>query len=460
LRNTLKGLWTFLASIQFAIALLIILILVSLLGMLIPQSLHPHQYLEALGPFRSTAVLTLGLDHVFSAIWFYALLGALSVNVMACSGFRAYGNIRQLGRARFLHSPADIDKMELHQTLNAATQADSAMRIIQGYLRRRFFTCATRPEPSGFQIAAKSGLVKEIGSLVFHLSLVVLIAGGVVGKLRGYSVIKHFHAGDTAPVPERTFQIRCDWFRIERNKETITDYKTKLTILDSIGGVKAVKVIEVNSPLRYQGIRMYQSSYGYAGDRFEACSLRVKGPSLPPDGCTVVALFNATVVLPGTDIGLRITRFIPDFMIDMETRQAATRSPNPNNPAVKILLLLGRDTLMNSWAFAKFPHFHGAVGPYQVSFLGYTPSLYTGIQIVENPGAGLIWFGLVAMTLAIFALLYGRTKSLWIYVQQATPTTIALFVGGTSIRPAEGYGEEFRTTCKTIGRLLTSEDNR
>ncbi len=55
-----------------------------------------------------------------------------------------------------------------------------------------------------------------------------------------------------------------------------------------------------------------------------------------------------------TDYDVRILRYEPDFFIDMETRKVASRSDQPNNPALQVQIDQG-DATRKQWIFAKFP---------------------------------------------------------------------------------------------------------
>lgn len=51
-----------------------------------------------------------------------------------------------------------------------------------------------------------------------------------------------------------------------------------------------------------------------------------------------------------------VSRYVPDFVIDMNTREVGTRSEQPNNPAV-LVDINGPDMKVSKWLFANFPDF-------------------------------------------------------------------------------------------------------
>jgi hypothetical protein len=70
--------WEFLKSIRLAIVLLLIITGVSILGVLVPQGGEGFQYVQKYGNAGAKIILATGFDHVFSTLWFYALLGLLA----------------------------------------------------------------------------------------------------------------------------------------------------------------------------------------------------------------------------------------------------------------------------------------------------------------------------------------------------------------------------------------------
>src|ERR1051326_2798758 len=76
-----------LASVKFAVAVVITIALACVAGTLIPQGTdvvkYVRQYPDAAG--RMELFGTLGLTHVFYSLWFLGLLCTLSASVAVCS---------------------------------------------------------------------------------------------------------------------------------------------------------------------------------------------------------------------------------------------------------------------------------------------------------------------------------------------------------------------------------------
>ncbi|MCU0609962.1 MAG: cytochrome c biogenesis protein ResB [Chitinispirillaceae bacterium] len=321
--SVLKKTVDFLGSLRLAIVLLIALTLASLTGVILPQA-YPK--------------VRIG---IFAAPWFYCLLGALCVNIIACSTRRVRATVR------------------------------------------------------------------HAGSLMFHLGIVAIIAGGAVGMRYGSSAIQSLVSGQTVPLAGSPYLLRCDWFRLEQNEDgSPKDYQSKLAILSAHDQtVLREKIIRVNEPLSFNGYKFYQATWGYDGTGIESARLSLAGPGISY-GYEVSVPYGQAFPLQGSDLVVLLTEYVPDFVVDMESRTVSSRSDDPNNPAFKVLLLRGKDTLFNRWVFGRYPGMTRSDTLYKVSAVGMEPRYSTGIQIRKQPGIMLIWAGIVFMTISILMIFY------------------------------------------------------
>jgi len=451
----LKKLAKFFGSIRLAIILIIITTIVSLFGVIIPQELARAQYLHKWGPVVGQALLAIGFDHVFSTFWFYTLLILFSCNILVCSSTRLWRNAKNSLKKSFLSGKASFSQFKLSMTFSSHKDGLTAENAIVAYLKRRHWGVKVQHGDSGVQVAARQGLLKDLGSLVFHVSIVILLIGGLVGTRFGYASEKELFKGQIISVPDRSFKLRCDWFRVARNDDgSVKEYQSKLSILNSGNVAVAEKVVQVNSPLAFQGIRFYQSSYGESSGTIADVTLKLFGPGLPNGNLSDTIPYDSLYQIPKSSISVLVTQFLPDFIIDMESHEASTRSDEPNNPAVKILLLNGKDTLYDHWAFFKYPEQHEAAEAYKVITDSYTPSYYTGIQIRRNPGEPIIWFGIVFMTLGLLAVFYVPRKNLWILIEPKGSAGSEISFGWTAIKAADDSQKEFEKTGSSLKEIL------
>ena len=66
-------------------------------------------------------------------------------------------------------------------------------------------------------------------------------------------------------------------------------------------------------------------------------------------------------MVEGTPLKVRVLSFVPDFSMGADT--ITTKSLDDNNPAVKIEILEGEETLFTGWSFRDFPGMHSFEDP-------------------------------------------------------------------------------------------------
>jgi len=245
----MRKFWREAGSLQTGIILITALTAASLVGVVIPQNLGGNLYIHRWGKIAGSLLLSIGCDHLFSTVWYRVLLTLFSLNVLLCTVRRIAVSIRNLRTVRFLTGDS-IESLPVHMTVTLEKSPVEIAEKTTAVFKRHHFRQAVNTVGESVTIQAVSGSFKEIGSALLHLSLLPLLAGGLVASLTGFSYMQRLRPGETELVHNRAFRVRCDSFALERNEEgQIKDYKSGLTLLDSNGTVLATKVIEVNHPL-------------------------------------------------------------------------------------------------------------------------------------------------------------------------------------------------------------------
>lgn len=445
----IKRIWSFLGSIRFVIPLLILITLVSLVGIVVPQGQTHAFYASRMGAGRSAVIFAAGLDHVFSTWWFYGLLGMLSVNILVCSLGRLHQNVSRTMSAPFLTGTDAIRQLRDNAAFHAKTAPGDAIGSITSLLHRRLHNTRVQTNADGsVQLSAQSGLMKDIGSFLFHLGMVVLFAGGLWGKMGGFTYNVQISGGETTLIQSTGFLLHCDRFSLDRNTDgQISAYRSDLSILSTAdSSVLVRKEIRVNDPLSHGGVRFYQSSYGESGTAMEECVLMLGGVGGARDEQIRLRPGIESRLEQDTSVRVLAVRFVTDFIIDLETKAVSSRSSQGENPAVRVLMFRDGDTLFQRWVFANRDVPSSADFPWNIRLVDYKPAYYTGIQVVKNPGVAVIWVGIIVMTIGVVLMFYVSRRKLWVCAVP-TGTGSVLTVGGSSNRPADLFAAEFKRIC-------------
>ncbi|NES97035.1 MAG: cytochrome c biogenesis protein [Desertifilum sp. SIO1I2] len=276
-----KELLPVLADLRLAIILLLAIALFSISGTVIEQgqslAFYQANYPEdpALFGFLSWKVLlTLGLDHVYRTWWFLALLILFGSSLTACTFTRQFPALKAARRWQFYKQPRQFEKLALSTEL-ASGSPDSLEAILQNYRYRVF--------REGDTLYARKGIAGRIGPIIVHASMLLILAGSIIGAMTGFVAQEMIPSGETFQIrnildagPYAASQVPKDWsvkvnrFWIDYTPNgTIDQFYSDLSVLDKDGNEVKRKTIHVNEPLRYQGVTLYQADWGLAAVRVQ-----------------------------------------------------------------------------------------------------------------------------------------------------------------------------------------------
>jgi cytochrome c biogenesis protein len=316
-----------LSSMRFAIALLTVICIASVIGTVLKQHEPAANYTNQFGPFWAELFLALKLNAVYSAWWFLIILAFLVVSTSLCilrntpkflADIRSYKeNVRE-GSLKAFHHKAEGSL--------AGTPADEARRIgalLAGggwkvRLQERDTTAG-----KGWMVAAKAGTANKIGYIAAHSAIVLICLGGLFdgdlfvramtwfgGKsvysggglvsevkpehrlsernpaFRGNLVVAEGTHSSTAILSQSDGVLLQELpFSVELKKFIVEYYPTgmpklfasEIVIHDKETGVKQDARVEVNHPASYKGVQIYQSSFDDGGSRVKLAALPMNG---------------------------------------------------------------------------------------------------------------------------------------------------------------------------------------
>jgi hypothetical protein len=99
---------------------------------------------------------------------------------------------------------------------------------------------------------------------------------------------------------------------------------------------------------------------------------------------------NQDFILGDTDYIGRVVQFVPDFEMRLPARKVISRSPQPNNPAFKVLVRKNKAPQDTTWAFLNSPpHFarnsYFAFQVVQIDFVGRPPIVADTTDVTKRP---------------------------------------------------------------------------
>ena len=276
--------WRQLTSMRTALVLLFLLAVGSVPGSLLPQQgANPgavQQYFTshpALAPWLSR----LSLFNVFAAPWFAAIYLLLFVSLAGCVIPRA---VRLARSARTPPPPAPRNLARLPQSARHQTSLDpaEALEAAAAVLRRRKF----RLQAGDGWVSAEKGYRRELGNLLFHLSLLALLGAVALGGLFGYkanrllvsgnsfantvTALDEFHPGrlvsaaDLQPFTITLNRFSASYVTSGPDRGQPLDFDAYLSYSAQPGAANQRYDLRVNHPLNVDGTKVYLIGHGYA----------------------------------------------------------------------------------------------------------------------------------------------------------------------------------------------------
>ena len=178
--------WRTLTSMRTAVILLALLALAAVPGSLLPQrgvSTDPGAVIRFTrdNPTLAPWLDRLDLFEVYSSPWFAAIYLLLLISMTGCVLPRCV-RLWRASRAAPPAAPRHLARLPDYRTWQSSRSADELLAAAGEELRRRGF----RVRVDADEVRAERGYLREVGNLVFHLSLLVLLLGVAIGQLFGF----------------------------------------------------------------------------------------------------------------------------------------------------------------------------------------------------------------------------------------------------------------------------------
>jgi cytochrome c biogenesis protein len=439
--------WRQLTSMRTALVLLLMLALAAIPGSLIPQnSQNPMAVSEYFEKHKSLAIWfqRFSLFDVYSSPWFSAIYILLFVSLIGCVLPRSIEHFHAM-RALPPKTPKNLSRLEYHQSWPATREE---LVIAKAWFKAKKF----RILESEGTISAEKGYLRETGNLFFHISLILILVGVLVGGLfgvrgsaivsQGERFVNNSTSYDTISFGQISNENSLPPFTITVNKfvakyNTLTsapeDYTLYVTTVAEPGAKPKQQLVKVNSPLTFGSTRIYLQANGYSPivtvqDKKGNVTFQGPVPFLPQDGN--LRSIGAIKVPDGNPQLGFVSSFVPTYA--RSAKQGAI-SVFPELLDPKLLFSIWQGDLglnsgkpqsvyridtskmkqigLNSLKPGEFLKFSEGT----ITFEGVVP--WVNLQIVSDPGKSYSLIGGIVAILGLLASLFTRRRRIWIRVE-------------------------------------------
>lgn len=250
-------------------------------------------------------------------------------------------------------------------------------------------------------LGKEKGGVKRIGVIILHAGIVLILIGGTVNSLIGQKADISMTNGEVINLSDvlsdnDPLKIKLNEFYIEFNPDgSPCQYFSKVSLIKELGDSQEF-TISVNNPLAYNGVKVYQQTFGYL--------LKVQ-TEFDSRAVTKKTLREGDVLqFEGSDKSLKFVRYIPNY----DPRYGMiSRTTRPDNP--KVIYAIYQN---NSLIKAGIGSIAEKIEIDTVSFVTLSGiEYYTGLGLKQDPGLPIAAAGGILLMVGSCCPLLMRRKS-------------------------------------------------
>lgn len=437
--NSANPFWNFFASVKLALFTLGCLAITSIIGTIIPQNEPLQFYINQYGAKTATYFQLLDFTDMYASWWFLTLLGLLSVNLIVCS-INRFPVAWKLISQDYLQIPLErIRKFNNSCFFTSKRPPHELTTELYQIFKELGWKIKSTDRDGTLLFFSQKMAWSRIGVYLVHLSILVIFGGAAYGQINGFRgsiMLPELQSSDTifsfqnSAAINLGFTLRCDRFETEFYENSmVKEYRSRLTILENDQMI-LTKDIEVNTPLKYKGITIYQASYQPFNDFLFSISEAGQEP------VRVTGQFEKELRLPGQDIRFGI--------INMESiRDQAVRLKiwfnDPSGPPSEFWMKAGEEI--------ELPRG-------ETTYLFSAKQRYaTGLQVAKDPGVWIVYIGFTLMIGGLYIAFFMSHQRVWLMVRVDGQET-RLELRGTANKNQTGFTSRFEQLTTALSKRV------
>jgi cytochrome c biogenesis protein len=456
--------WRFFSSVKLTLVLLIILAITSLFGTLIPQQEGAVEFARGLSPGMFQVFSALNLFDMYHSTWFRIIIGLLALNLIICSINRLPTTLKLFRAPTRADRSRPFEDLPAERNFSVKGEMDDVGECVANFLKKQYKRVEAKNSPKGHFYYGEKGRYAYFGVYLVHLSVLVILIGGIIGSLFGFEAYVNIAEGDTVDsvalrqkmTPKKLgFSVHCEKFIVEFYENGAPkEYRSDLRFL-SAGKVVQQGSLLVNHPITFKGITFYQSSYGTIPGKVH---LKISRTENNPETLAMEVEQGKPVSLPGDKAQFQVM-------------QVDNNLKGMMGPAAMISVKPEQGDELKFWVFQRVEmlkkRFPGAMFRAPIlnpsSFKPYTFYLeklenryYTGLQVARDPGVPLVWLGCFVMVGGFFVTFFTSHRRVWVRVSKSKGKT-RISVAGRANKNPIGMERELEQVTSKLQNLFIGE---
>jgi cytochrome c biogenesis protein len=391
LEYVVDRIWRFFCSVRAAVYEIAILALIVLAGTLRGSSV-PNWIGESL-PFLQPVVDRWYDYDFFHSFPFMFMLALISIAIAICTLNRAPAIWSAIAHPTVPTTHGFINGADTSAAFKTSNSAAALAEELGKTLKHRRYRVLTEQRGDEIHLFADRHRYAKLGTFPFHLALILILIGGIVGARYGFR-------NNEFLIPEQSIRevghgtglsVKLEQFSDSyRENATAEDYRSDLVLFKDGKEVKR-QTIRVNHPMTYGNVVFYQASFG------QAVSLRVTDATglLLFDDSIPLGLYRSTTnpdapagIQQLPQVGYQLNVIGPSEVFDGRPEindirlrsgqmyvQIVPTGPNAASQSVQGAVIGQGDTVQ--------------IGSINIQFL--RERRFTSLQVASNPGIPIFW---------------------------------------------------------------------
>jgi cytochrome c biogenesis protein len=256
--------WRFFCSVRAAVAEISFLTLLVLIGTLRGSDV-PQWIADAIPATQGLVDRWYAWD-VFRSGIFAATLAIIAIAIIVCTLNRVPGIWATISHPKVTTTHGFLRGAETSATFQTPQDSATLTATATELLGKKRYRVLTEKVGEETHIYADKNRMAKLGTFPFHLALILLLVGGIVGSVYGFRDQEFIipegsrrNVGHGTGLSVELTRFRDTWTEVGIPSQ----YQSEVTIYDGNTPAKSGS-IEVNHPLSYSNATFYQSSFGNA----------------------------------------------------------------------------------------------------------------------------------------------------------------------------------------------------
>jgi len=362
---------------RFAVSLLMFICVASILGTVLMQNRPSNTYIDQFGPFWFEVFDKFSIWHVYNSWWFLLIMGFLVVSTSICLTRNGPKMIRDMRSFREHVRASSLRAFPHRVAIEAQGSVEDTATQMQTLLKRQGYAVREKRDGDTLLLSAKKGSGNRLGYIFAHAAMVIICVGGLLdselpvrlqvwlggkqpivenmlisdvpasGRLamgnpsfRSSVLVSEgsqassavVMVDDGALVQPLPFTLRLKKFIIDYYSTGMPSrFASEVQVTDPDTGKTFDQTIEVNEPLRFKGVTVYQSSFDDGGSTVKLTGYPLVGTGNAPftvdSAVGKSAAVDAVTTAGKRSLNVDVTALRPINVEDMSGGVPATAPP-------------------------------------------------------------------------------------------------------------------------------------